>query len=74
MLAPYGHVEDLEEPPPLDATLAVLQDSLPVLWRCFEERNAGGRLKQKLERKVALRQTRLAELHPHPPLASRMKT
>jgi len=40
MLAPYGHVEDLEEPPPLDATLAVLQDSLPVLWRCFEERNS----------------------------------
>lgn len=68
MLAPYGHVEDLEEPPPLDATLAVPQDSVRVRWRCFKERNAvtWGCLKQKLERKVALRQTRLAELRPQP--------
>lgn len=40
MFASYGHVEDLEEPPPLDTTLAVLQDSVPVRWRCFKDRNA----------------------------------
>ena len=40
MFAPYGHVQDLEKPPPLDTTLAVLQDSVPVGWRCFKDRNA----------------------------------
>lgn len=40
VFASYGHVEDLEEPPPLDTTLAVLQDSVPVGWRCFKDRNA----------------------------------
>lgn len=76
MFASYGHVEDLEEPPPLDTTLAVLQDSVPVGWRCFKDRNAVtcGCLKQKLERKVALRQTRLAELRPQPAVPSRRKT
>ena len=75
VLAPYGHVDDLEKPTPLDANLAVLQDSVLVRWRCFKDRNAvtWGRLKQKLERKGAPRQTRLAELCPGPPLASRMK-
>ena len=76
VLAPYGHMEDLEKPTPLDANLAVLQDSVPVRWRCFKDRNAvtRGCLKQELERKVALRQTRLAELRPQLAVPSRRKT